>query len=197
MLDLVNNAEYEAIDSIYDARPKRTASHRGTTLRCRARGAGGLGERPPGIRQRQHQDQRIVGGGEEVVASVKTGGGFIQGVDEEGADAGDFGGFQGSYDGVLEHAFRHPLALPAAIHGKAGDDHDGDRVGHVAPYPAGRRSMVDRARGETIERNDPIALANHIGSRGAGGLVFDGSFLQPVIEQGLAAIEPRQIVVCR
>lgn len=87
MLDMVNNAKHETIDLICGARSKRSPP-----LRPRHHGLRRLGvyrngplltrQRPAGVFEREYQEQRIIGRGDNILATIEPGGVIIDGVDE-------------------------------------------------------------------------------------------------------------------
>lgn len=92
MLDMVNNAEREAINPIRSARSKRSPPLSSPSLRPRHHGLRKLGvyrngplltrQRPTGVFKREYQEQRIIGRGDNILATIEPGGVIIDGVDE-------------------------------------------------------------------------------------------------------------------
>lgn len=133
------------------------------------------GEDAADVFEQDEEVQGVGGGGDEVEMFVEAAGGFVFGVDGEGADAGDVGGLEGALHGVAQEGFADALALPAKVDGEAGEEHDRD--GMLCEALGEARGSVfegDVADGEGVVADDGFASEAHVGLRGAGLLVLPG-----------------------
>ena len=91
--------------------------------------------------------------------------------------------------GVSNERSADSRTLFAGGYGQAGEDDDGDRIGHVAADPARRLMVIDGSRRECVIPLYLLASADDEGPGGAGFLVRPGASLDPGIQARHAALK--------
>lgn len=128
--------------------------------------------------------------GVEIEVFVEAPSLVVFGVNEDGADAGDVGGLQGSRQGIVEQCGTQALAPGGVMDGEAGQQHHGDGVaGQAFHYPGGRFGVGDGADGQTVVANYPIVGDGNIGLRAPGRLVVEGEAAKVSVEVFVSAVE--------
>ena len=82
----------------------------------------------PQIFEKQKEVQRIRWRGDEIKMAVESNRAVVLGVNGEGPNSRDIGRLKGSPHGVLDKPRPQSLLLPALMHRKAREKHDGDRM---------------------------------------------------------------------
>ncbi|HLN03864.1 MAG TPA: hypothetical protein VK335_31550 [Bryobacteraceae bacterium] len=89
---------------------------------------------PPHVLEQNEQVHPVDGRGDEVEFLIEAPGFLVLSVNGERANAGNVGSLQCALHRIPQERFAHPLALPAAIHGQARQQHDRARDGGPAPW---------------------------------------------------------------
>ncbi len=92
------------------------------------------------------------------------------GVHEDAANADRVGRIDDAHGGIPKQDAAEATTLMGAVDCEAGQDHDGDRSGHIAPEAPRGGGNGDGTRGERVETDDPIIGTNHEGAGGAARL---------------------------
>ena len=84
--------------------------------------------------------------------------------------------------------------LPGLVDGKAAEDRDGDRVGHVAPEPSGGIRGSDCSRCQGVIGDDAVVLGDDEGTSCAADLVCPRPALQPEVQGRHSRGERREVM---
>jgi hypothetical protein len=76
-----------------------------------------LGKEAAKVFEEDVEVKRVGWGSDKVEVFVEAAGGFVFGVDGEGADADDVGCLQGAEQSVAKKGLSYPLALPTKVYG--------------------------------------------------------------------------------
>lgn len=115
-------------------------------------------------------------------------------MNQDGADAGDLRSLQRSQYGIAQQAWTNSISLKCLIDGKAAENHDWNRVWHIA-FDASRRTPVGYgAHGQRVVTDDPVFLANHIGPGSPTFFVGKSAAAEPIVQGRFTASELRQIM---
>ena len=96
--------------------------------------------------------------------------------------------------GVGEYVGAEAFARIGPIHRQTTDHGDRDGVGCVASKLAGRRRTPDRPGRNAEIGDDPLAMANDVGSRKTA-FVFQRAMAKPIVQLRLPAVKAREVVI--
>jgi hypothetical protein len=146
--------------------------------------------------KRKEKNERVKWGSNESPLTVKGSGSFIQGMDEQCSDACNIRCLERPQQGITQHARADILSCITPINRQAGENHDWNRLWHVALHIAGRELVFKAPNGERIVPGNVIAQADDIGAGRAGGFIFHCPLAQPVIQRRFSTEKIGNIVRC-
>jgi hypothetical protein len=115
---------------------------------------------------------------------------LVKGMHEKGSDAGVLRYGHGAIDRILEQGTAQVKSLRPAIHREPGENHDWNRIRHIASHAARCKLVRNSACGHGVVTADmPALVGDNEGAARTAGLVGQCPALEPVIENGLAALE--------
>lgn len=147
------------------------------------------------IREGDHHRHRIDRRLRKAVVNVEAFRLLRNGVQQDRADAHGFGHGERSQECISEERGTEASPLMRPIDGQPNEDHDRDRLRHVAPHPASGDGVSDGAGGQGVVADDTAATDYHERPRGTGTLVLQCSALQPVVQLRNSAFEGRNVVL--
>lgn len=119
----------------------------------------------------------------------------MQGMHQNGANACDRGCLHSPQNGIAQQGVPYAPALKVNTHRESRQQHDRNRIGHVAAHAARSKGMADAAHRQRVITHHVIALSNDIGTAGSIRFILAGAGLQPFVQHGFPALERRKIVV--
>lgn len=127
------------------------------------------------------------------VVRVELFGLLVKGVHEQGSHAGVLRNGHCAIGGVLQQRCSQMLSLCPAIDREPGENHDRNRIRHVASHAA-RRELVRNGAGRhgVVAADNTVLIGDDKGAARPACLVGQCPALEPVIEHGLAALKDFQ-----
>jgi len=115
---------------------------------------------------------------------------LVKGMHEKGSDSRVLRYGQRAIDRVLEQGGAQVQSLRPAIDREPGENHDRNRIRHVASHDA-RRELVRNGAGRhgVVAADVAVIVGDHKGAARTASLVGQCPALEPVIEHGLSALE--------
>ena len=164
----------------------------------------GLGERSffldLTILDQQHELQGMDGRRFETKAFIKTARPIVLRVDKNRADTGDFGGLKRPQNGIFQQTLSDFFPLMMYINGQAGQDHHRNGMPRQPlPDACGCGGVIHRPHRQAVIADNPAFLltTNDKGPGGIGPLILKCVASQPIVEQGMAAIETVAVMLFR
>ncbi len=114
---------------------------------------------------------------------------------DETANTNRIGRVDHSPRSVLKHRPANALTVVRLRHGEAGEDDDGDRIGHVASKATRRRRDGDSARRQRVVSDYSAGLAANECTRSTGRLICASTTLEPFIEYRLSTGKATQLML--
>ena len=121
---------------------------------------------------------------------------FRNGMDQNGTYPRNTCSLDRAKDCISQHSPAQPMSLKRAVHSQPANYHQGNWIGHVAPYAARCSRVGYGARCKTIVCDYPVSRigANNVCSRSTACLVSQRTATQPIIKRRLTAVESCEIV---
>ena len=129
-------------------------------------------------------------GGLKPVVLIELSGLLVKGVHEKGSHSGVSGYGHCAMDGVLQQRRSEMLSLPPAVDREPGENHDRNRIQHVATHAARGELVRNGPGGQGVVAEDKtVLIADDEGARRAARLIGQCPALEPFVERGPAAVE--------
>jgi len=148
------------------------------------------------VGQRYHQHHRVKRGRLEANPHIEIPRLDRERVNYHSANADGIRRLDDTQSSITNQCPANSFAAPRFVYSKASEDHDGNRIRHVAANSAWRCNGGDRAGSESIVSEHTATLAGNKSSGRAGCLVLQGTALEPMI-QALHARHERINVMIR
>ena len=144
------------------------------------------------ILDQQHELQGMNGRRFEAKVLIKTARPIVLCMDKYRTDTGNFGGLKRPQNGIFQQTPSDLFPLMMDIHGQSGQNHHRNGMPRQPlPDARGCDGVFHRPHRQAVIADNPAFLftANDKGPGGIGPLILKCITPQPIVEQGMAAIE--------